>query len=102
MQLTDLSFISHWEEGRLSLNIPVEEDYRKDCNAGSAAAMEYVQFLAHSSYIGGELQHLVLAISAHPEPDAIRGFTVGFFSTLEQVIRLAVKPLQSESEEQAQ
>ena len=102
MQLTDLSFISHWEEGRLNLNIPVEEDYRKDCNAGSAAALEFTQYLTYSPYAGGELQHLVFAISAHPEPDAIRGFTIGFFSTLEQVIRLAVKPLQNESEEQAQ
>ena len=102
MKLTDLSFISHWEAGRLILNIPRCENYRKACHTGKAAALEFTQYLTYSPYIGGDLQSIVFAISSHPEPDAIRGFTVGFFSTLEQVIRLAVTPRQNESEEQAQ
>jgi len=91
MELKNLSFIQGYEDGKLLFNIP-EADYLEACTYGKNSAIEFIQYLVITEFMGGDLQAIALGIDKQKENT--HGFIVGFFSTLEQVIRDAVKPQQ--------
>ncbi|WP_321277561.1 hypothetical protein [Thiomicrorhabdus indica] len=81
-------FIDGYQNGKMILNIPKNDDYGHGCNLGMAGAYDYIR-AGHEAYkgllSGGLLQHIALSFTDREEvlTACERGFIVGFFYQLE-------------------
>ncbi|BBP44551.1 hypothetical protein [Thiosulfativibrio zosterae] len=70
-----------------SLDINPDWSYGDGCNAGKAGAYDFIRYLCDSKACGGDLQLIALGLAKLPLTNGIRGFTVGFFSTMDDLLR---------------
>ncbi|QKI89216.1 hypothetical protein [Thiomicrorhabdus xiamenensis] len=81
-------FSNCYKNGKLQLNIDPCLDYCQANKVGKAGVYDYVRYLCESDYTGGNLQGIAYAFTDKDTlNDAEKGFLVGFFSTLEGLIR---------------
>ncbi len=80
-------FFKGYENGNLKLNINNDMDYGVACNCGKAGLYDFIKCMPTESD-GGSLQSVVLALAGMDiNNEAVRGFIVGIFSTLEELLR---------------